>query len=142
MHKEDERKEYEFLDYISNHQLEMTYQLEKPSVIDEIYSTSGVIESNETLIRRYWADRVLAEWRRSWAFEWLLERSGREITTKMDGEDLQACCEFHLEGCLRNSYDNCDLVEKNTFRRSCPTCLPGVECPVCYNNRLDGWRPV
>jgi hypothetical protein len=129
-------KYYEFIDYISNRQLEEAYQLELPDTLDEIYTNMGIKDPHESLVRRYWADKVLENWRAFWCLEWLYSRTGRPEVEGLDIKTTIECCKVHLQACMLNSYENCDLLEKNSYRR----CLTNCGCPKCYNNRLDGWR--
>lgn len=134
-------EQYEFLNYVSTVEIEKSFQSDKAAVIDEMYSRTGIENPSDVDIRVYWADHVQKAWRSHWGLEWLYERSGRPVVENLDTKTLTACCSVHLDACLLSSYENCDLVENNKYRR-CPLCLPGQECPQCYNERLNHWRPI
>ena len=124
---------YEFIDYISNEHLEECYQYELPDTLDEIRTQFGIKEPHEGFIRRYWANRVLENWRKFWCLEWLYAKTGRPELENIDTLTLIECCKVHLDACLLASYENCDLVETKS------SCY----CPKCFNERLDrknGWR--
>ena len=128
---------YEFLGYISEEQLEESYQYELPDTLDEIRTKFGLIQQpHDNFVKQYWANRVLENWRKFWCLEWLYERTGRPEVKGLDIQTTIECCRVHLEGCMLNSYENCDLVEKNNYRR----CVSNCGCPKCYHDRLDGWR--
>lgn len=93
----------------------------------------------------YWRRRMDEEWHKVAMLDWLFSKTGRPNTTLLDRQGLKTVCEFHLEGCLQQSFDNCDLYEGKYSvidKKTCEECGDRLQagdyekyCKYCWDYR-------
>lgn len=146
---------YKFEDYFSEDDLKHGYEAAKESIRAEVENRLGIDVSklSEHYFIDYWKKKCNTKWLNDGDWKFLWDQSGRERIdfSGIDKETFLKCCIAHLQGCMVNTYDNCDLIEHNnpkSYVNLCYTCLKpliGTEseryCARCYRDVLNKWRP-
>jgi hypothetical protein len=112
---------------------------------DELIQWYGLQEPDNEAVYCYTRKRVDQLWHEVGMLDFLYNKSGRLQKFDLTREELRIVCEFHLEGCLQNSFHNCDLYEgkySELDKNSCNECGDSLlagdyekYCKYCWNYR-------
>jgi hypothetical protein len=136
---------YSWEEYISHEEQEDVWNTFLPQMKEELLQWYGMKNPSLQVVYDYYRKRVEQEWNSVVMLDWLFRKTGRPCEMDLDRTQLKAVCEFHLEGCLQRSFNNCDLYEgsySELDHNVCQECGDSLQvgdyekhCKYCWNYR-------